>query len=726
MIYARNLTTKLTAWWLGLEKKYLPEYVWESDLLAFWRERVLFCIGYIITVFCPFVLIPSLLLCVKLEMWGTFALDLMSYLLVVGILCSRKLPLLYRAGTMCFIGYCLGVGLLFSLGPVGAGYIWMFGASVLGGAMMGLRTGTIILVANFFAFVALTLYILTGSPEWITDSDGFIVRWLVITINFILLNVIITMTTALMLRGLKTALLQEKKFSTSLQESEERYRMLAENANDVIWTTDTSLKITYISPSVETLRGYTPEEAMKLNVEETLTPDSLILVTEKFTEKLSHAGMDEASNEPVVMDAEFNCKDGSTIWMENSASFIKNNDGTIIGVLGISRDITDRRRVASECLKSEGIFKAVKNVSFVIIEPEPENPLILEFSPGAESIFGYDRKALTGAPVSILKLPDEMLDFTRLYNQREEGKIGFSGEVMLERKSGEKFPGLFSTYPLLDDGGRVHAVLSVSIDISEQKKFEKQLIRSEKMAALGGLVAGMVHEISTPLGVALTSASFLQSKTETFGKQYSADQMDEADFDRYVYNAVEASKMVLLNISRAVDLVNSFKQVAVDQTGEIVRSFNLKNYLEDIVLSLTPQIKKSGHTIIMTCPDNIMLDSYPGAFYQVLSNLVMNSVIHGFNDGLNGLISVEVDADDETILIEYNDNGSGINPEHSGKIFDPFFTTRRNQGGTGLGLHIVYNIVTQRLGGEIICEDDHDKGAHFTIKIPLEKKKDSE
>ncbi len=282
---------------------------------------------------------------------------------------------------------------------------------------------------------------------------------------------------------------------------------------------------------------------------------------------------------------------------------------------------------------------------------------------------------------------------------------------------------MFSTYPLFDKNGHINAVLSVSIDVSEQKKFEKQIIQSEKMAALGGLVAGMVHEISTPLGVALTSASFLQDKTNAYAKQNATGNMNILNSDKFVGSAVEASNMVLLNISRAVDLVNSFKQVAVDQTGEIVRSFNLKKYLDDIIFSLQPQIKKSGHAISVNCPDDFMLESYPGAFYQIVSNLVMNSLIHGFKDSLKGLIKINISINERNLFFTYEDNGKGIAPENTGRIFDPFFTTRRNQGGTGLGLHIVYNIVTQRLSGQIHCDDHQGQGALFKIRIPLEKKR---
>ena len=719
----QNFADNIILFWGQIEKKCLPEYVWEAEDLTFWQERILFSLCFIATVLAPVALAPSLSLCVQLDLWAVFILDILSYLMIIFIFLGRNLPLHYRVWTICFIIFSLGAGLLYFLGPRGAGYIWLFGSSVLAGTLIGVKAGLFTLFLNCLTFIIMAVLVSKGIPPWFVDGDSMLARWIVMSVNFMLLNIIITMTTAVLLKSLKHSLSKEKKYSKKLRESESKYRFLAENANDVIWTTDLNFKSTYISPSVKELSGYTPEEVMQFDPKSILSPASYKLSLKALHTKLIEEEKGENSTEPIIIETEYFCKGNGSVWAENSVTMIRDVNGKASGLIGISRDITDRKQGEAERRKNEKwlktIFEAAKNVSFITTEPHETEPAILDFSPGAEKIFGYKKEEVIGRPASILDQPDNLVDFSKIFKQMKESQIGFSGEAVLVRKSGEHFPVLFSTHPLLNEDGQMHAALGVCIDISEQKELEKQLIQSEKMAALGGLVAGMVHEISTPLGVALTSASFLQDRTETFSERYNTENVGRSASDKFIKNAADASSMILTNISRAVDLINSFKQVAVDQTGGKIRNFNLKSYCKDIVFSLHPQLKQSGHMVNITGPDKLMLDSYPGAFYQILSNLIMNSLIHGFEGTTNGQILINIIEQNEIILINYNDNGQGIAKENIGKIFDPFFTTKRNHGGTGLGLHIVYNIVTQRLGGQISCENNEKKGVLFKIKLPL-------
>jgi signal transduction histidine kinase len=175
--------------------------------------------------------------------------------------------------------------------------------------------------------------------------------------------------------------------------------------------------------------------------------------------------------------------------------------------------------------------------------------------------------------------------------------------------------------------------------------------------------------------------------------------------------------MILANLERAADLIQSFKQVAVDQSSESQRCFNLKEYLEEIMLSLAATLKKTKHTIKITGDEKLILDSYPGALSQIVTNLVMNSLIHAYDEEDSGQISLDFKLEGEQVILQYSDDGRGINPENISKIFDPFFTTNRSQGSTGLGLHIVYNLVTQKLNGTIQCESIVGVGSQFIIKF---------
>ena len=251
------------------------------------------------------------------------------------------------------------------------------------------------------------------------------------------------------------------------------------------------------------------------------------------------------------------------------------------------------------------------------------------------------------------------------------------------------------------------------------KRVQKQLVESEKMAALGTLVAGVAHEINTPLGIGVTAASYLEQQTEMFAEQYAANTLKRSDLEQYVNTARESAAILLANLNRAAHLIKSFKQVAVDQSSEGKRRFQLKNYLEDILLSLRPYLKKTRHTVTVTCPERLELTSYPGAFSQIFSNLIMNSLIHGFDHQFQGAITIDATIEQTLLRIRYRDNGSGIAAEYLPKIFDPFFTTKRTQNSTGLGLYIVYNLVTQQLRGAIACESAAGQGVTFALDIPL-------
>jgi signal transduction histidine kinase len=254
---------------------------------------------------------------------------------------------------------------------------------------------------------------------------------------------------------------------------------------------------------------------------------------------------------------------------------------------------------------------------------------------------------------------------------------------------------------------------------STLKSAQKQLIESEKMASLGELVAGVAHEINTPVGVGVTAASFLKDETNNINKKYLSNSMTKEDFDEYLSCSLQTTDMIFSNLQRATELVKSFKQVAVDQTVEDHRLFSVISYIEEVLLTLHPRLKKTQHIIELTGDRGIELDSFPGSFSQIVTNLIMNSVIHAFDEGVAGCISMHIERDDEQVIIIYADNGIGVDTENLAKIFDPFFTTKRGYGGTGLGMHIVYNLVTQQFKGLIKCESRLGQGVKFTITIPV-------
>ncbi|RJP76520.1 MAG: hypothetical protein C4522_18230 [Desulfobacteraceae bacterium] len=251
------------------------------------------------------------------------------------------------------------------------------------------------------------------------------------------------------------------------------------------------------------------------------------------------------------------------------------------------------------------------------------------------------------------------------------------------------------------------------------RQTQAQLIQTAKMAALGDLVAGVAHEINTPLGVGLTAASLLSDKTKEYRDLFEHEKLKRSDLEKYFRIANDSSNMILTNLNQAAGLVQSFKQVAVDQSSESQRRFNVKTYLNELLFSLRPRFTKVHHTIDLQCDEDIEIDSYPGVFSQIITNLVMNSLIHGFEGMTEGKITLTVWREDWKLVISYSDNGRGMEQKILDKMFDPFFTTKRNQGGTGLGMHIVYNLVTQTLKGELECISTPGKGVTFLIRISL-------
>ena len=259
---------------------------------------------------------------------------------------------------------------------------------------------------------------------------------------------------------------------------------------------------------------------------------------------------------------------------------------------------------------------------------------------------------------------------------------------------------------------------SLEDSLEKLSRTQKEMIHSAKMAALGDLVAGVAHEVNTPIGVSVTASSFLLERTRHLRGLYQQGEMKRSDLEKYLTVAEESASSVLTNLERAAELVQSFKKVAADQSSEEKRSFELKTYLEQILISLRPQFKRTPHTVGMTCPENILLNSYPGAIMQILTNLIMNSLIHGFADGRPGEISIHVESSRGMLELRYRDSGVGMDQEQRERIFDPFYTTTRGSGGTGLGMNIVYNLVTQTLGGTISLESSPGQGALFMLAIP--------
>jgi PAS domain S-box-containing protein len=389
-----------------------------------------------------------------------------------------------------------------------------------------------------------------------------------------------------------------------------------------------------------------------------------------------------------------------------------------------------------------------------------EDGIVEAFNPAAERIFGFTAEEVIGRNINML-MPEpyqsEHDNYIKDYLRTGQARIiGIGREVHGLRKDGHIFPLDLAVSEANWNGGR--KFIGIVRDITERKNAEAALLRlneeletrvsnrtaelnelnkalrtsladlrttqdrlvqSEKMAAMGTLVSGVAHEINTPVGICVTAASYLEIKINELSGRIEDDDLNPDVLKKYLRTMTEAVASISSNLKRAAELVKSFKQVAVDQASEEKRRFELKDYIQKVLLSLRPKYKRTGHNIEVKGPV-IEISSYPGALSQIITNLVINSLTHGFAGIDNGRIIIAVEQAGTQCTLHYSDNGHGIDPETITKIYDPFFTTRRSQESSGLGLHIVYNLVRRRLHGWIECTSTVGQGTAFNITFPCD------
>ncbi len=256
--------------------------------------------------------------------------------------------------------------------------------------------------------------------------------------------------------------------------------------------------------------------------------------------------------------------------------------------------------------------------------------------------------------------------------------------------------------------------------VMELQRTQQELLDSEKMAALGGLVAGVAHEINTPVGTAFTAISYLADLTQDIENKFNGNKLSRSSLQAFLTNSLESTKIAKLGLTRSVDLIQSFKKLALDQSHDQLGLIYLCELLNNIVLTFSHEIKKSAAEVEIIVDPQICIQSYPGLLSQVFSNLLANSLLHGFETKLDGKVLIKASQIGEAVQLNYLDNGCGAQEPDLARLFEPFVTTKRNTGGSGLGLNIVYNIVTQKLAGKIQIFHNKPSGLGFDICLPLE------
>lgn len=255
--------------------------------------------------------------------------------------------------------------------------------------------------------------------------------------------------------------------------------------------------------------------------------------------------------------------------------------------------------------------------------------------------------------------------------------------------------------------------------VKELQSAQEELVQKEKMASLGGLVAGIAHEINTPLGICVTAVSHLAEEHKLMLASYKQGDLTESALVEYFDETDQALKILSSNTQRSAELVRSFKQVAVDQSSNENRTLNIRHYLSEILLSLKPKLKRVKHEIEIDCPEDLVININAGAISQIFSNLIINSIIHGFDGIQQGKIQIKIYVKKHLLYIHYADDGNGLDEISLSKLFDPFYTTKRASGGSGLGTHLIFNLVSSSLKGTIKVKSEIGKGVAYLIKVPI-------
>jgi PAS domain S-box-containing protein len=516
---------------------------------------------------------------------------------------------------------------------------------------------------------------------------------------------------------LRLDILKRRQIEEALGASKERYRLIAENVSDVIWTLDlASRKFSYVSPSVMKLRGYSPEEVMEQPLERILTPGSLALVTDRLDQLISGLanGMGLAAGGP--LEVEQPCKDGSTVWTEVSTSVVRDGQGRPTAILGISRNITERKRAEKALLDSEQRYRhLVEAVTDSIYSARVENGRVVEtvHSPGCRSITGYGPERFASDPLFWHQVvhPEDREAVEAHMGGLLEHKAGGSFEHRIVHLDGSIRWIKHTTAPRYDEQGKLAGWDGLILDITARKKLEEQLRQAQKMEAIGQLAGGIAHDFNNILSAIVGYGSLLQMRIGT-------DDAQRTNIDQILDAAERASNLThsLLAFSRKQVL----KQEPVDLNGIVRRVEKLLRRImgEDVDIRTRFWLDKA------------VVNADRGQIEQVLMNLAANAR-DAMPRGGSFLIETNRAEVDEAFLhasgigrpgtfavLSVSDTGIGMDEATRKKVFEPFFTTKEPGKGTGLGLAMVYGIVEQHQGF-LTMESEPGQGTSCRIYVPL-------
>jgi PAS domain S-box-containing protein len=518
--------------------------------------------------------------------------------------------------------------------------------------------------------------------------------------------------------------------------AEESYRKLFEGSVDGIYVSTPTGQLLDANPALARIMGYdTPDDLMRDIGDSAQTVYVDLNARSEYRLRMERGG--------TVRGFEYQVRqrDGGIAWLSDSATAVRDENGVVVRYEGVVRDITDQRRAEEAIAEGWRVLQLVIDTVPAVINVKNADLRYVLMNRYMAGIFAIEPGEAIGRTTS-----DLMSRYGAAKTDENDRRVLQSGKELgfyeeeYEDASGTMRQWLVNKLPIRGADGRVENIVTVALDIGDRKRSEQEmrqakdaaeaalrnlretqnsLIEAEKLAALGRLVAGVAHEVNNPVGISLTVASALERKIALFAEEVARGGLRRSSLNDFIAANRDAASQLVANLNRAAELVQSFKQVAADRSYSDKRTFDLGELTEQVVMSLRPGLRKHDVTLAVDCEPNLTMNSYPGPYGQVLTNLFLNSVAHAFPDGEGGAVDINVrGAGRDNVEILFSDNGCGMRPDVRRKAFDPFFTTRRDQGGTGLGLHIVYNIVTNRLGGRLDLDSRPGEGTRIHIVLP--------
>jgi PAS domain S-box-containing protein len=518
--------------------------------------------------------------------------------------------------------------------------------------------------------------------------------------------------------------------------AEESYRKLFQGSVDGIYVTTPAGALLNANPALAKMMGYeTPEELIGS------IGDIAHAIYVHPAARAEYQSL--MQRDGIVREFEYQVRQrsGAVLWLSDSATAVRDEAGEIIRYEGTVRDITDQRRAEDAIAEGRRRLQQVIDTVPAVINVKDKQLRYVLMNRYMAGIFGIEPADAIGRTTTDLmsRYGAQKTDENDKRVLQAGRELGFYEEEYLD-SSGNLRQWLVNKLPLLDVEGAIENIVTVALDIGERKRSELEmrkakdaaeaalrnlretqnsLIEAEKLAALGRLVAGVAHEVNNPVGISLTVASSLERKTALFTDEVARGDLRRSSLNEFLETSRDAASQLVANLNRAAELITSFKQVAADRNYSDQRIFDLGDLTEQVVLSLRPGLRKHNLTLSVDCQPNLTMNSYPGPYGQVLTNLFLNSVAHAFPDGKPGAVDIQVrESGKENVEVIFSDNGCGMSLDVRRRAFDPFFTTRRDQGGTGLGLHIVYSIVTNRLGGRLDLDSEPGGGTRIQMILP--------